>query len=85
MSVFGNVDLSGLPGDEELEAHLTFDPVLEVEIIVGQVVMQMPGEVVFTATADELGQSPVDFQFDTSKGLGQQEVRLSIIVLEKSF
>jgi len=52
--------------------------VLKAEVITGQMISEAPGEIVFTVTADEINQNPTDFEFDTSGGLGQQQIRIRI-------
>ncbi len=80
--VFGDIKLFGMMGNETVEVVVNFDPVLKAEVITGQMISEAPGEIVFIVTADEVNQSPTDFEFDTSEGLGQQQIRVEVIFLE---
>jgi len=77
--VFGNIILFGIKNEEKVRVYLTFDPVLGVEVMTGKVIATNPGEVTFTGTVQEINKNPADFKFDTSKGLGQQQVRVKVV------
>ncbi|MBC7188949.1 hypothetical protein H5U35_01870, partial [Candidatus Aerophobetes bacterium] len=83
MPVFGDVYITGMTGKEKVNIYVSFDPVLEIEIISGEPVTSLPGEVLFTCTADRINENPADFKFDTSKGLGQQQVIVKVFSLEE--
>lgn len=82
MPVFGDVYITGMTGKEKVNIYISFDPVLEIEIISGEPVTSLPGEVIFTSTVDRINENPADFKFDTSKGLGQQQVIVKVSPLE---
>ncbi|MBE0477681.1 hypothetical protein IBX65_00985 [Candidatus Aerophobetes bacterium] len=82
MPVFGDVSISGMTGEERVQVYLSFDAVLEAEIITGELISSIPGEVIFSASADEINQNPTDFTFDTSRGLGQQQVIVVVVPVE---
>ncbi len=82
MPVFGNIDVLGMEGKDKVQVYLSFDPVLGAEVIGGELVSKIPGVLVFMVTVDEVNQNSVDFKFDTSKGLGQQQVKLTVTPFE---
>lgn len=80
--VTANGEVSGLQPNAPIEVTVTHDPILQVNVTTGQVDNQGPGWVRFITTPAQLNASPVDFRFDTSEGLGRQDVIMRIKPLE---
>lgn len=76
--VTGNGSIAGMDETTPLEVTLTFDPILEISVPGGKIIEQAPGRVTFETTAGLLNAQPADFTFDTSKGLGKQDVVMTI-------
>ena len=67
---------------DKVQMYLSFDPVLGAEVISGELISKMPGVLVFMVTVDEINQNLTDFEFDTSEGFGQQQVKLTVTPFE---
>ncbi len=76
--VTGNGSVSGLDGATPIEVTVSFDPILGASVTGGRILRQVPGSVTFETTADGLNANPADFTFDTSKGLGKQDVTMTV-------
>ena len=79
--VSGNIEMSGLEGDEEVKIIITYDPILGLKVMTGKVVDEVPGEATIVTTPEHLNTNPVDITFDTSEGMGCKEVLILGIIL----
>jgi len=76
--VTGNGTITGVDGTTPIEVTITFDPILDVSVQGGKIIKQAPGLVTFETSAGQFNALPADFTFDTSKGLGKQDVIMSV-------
>ena len=76
--VTGNGTVTGVDATTPIEVTITFDPILNVSVQGGIITKQAPGLVTFETSAGQLNALPADFTFDTSKGLGKQDVIMTV-------
>ena len=76
--VTGNGTVVGLDGTTPVEVTLTFDPILDVTVAAGEITRKAPGLVTYKTTVNQLNLQPADFVFDTSKGMGKQDVIMTV-------
>lgn len=76
--VTGNGTVTGVDVTTPIEVTITFDPILNVSVQSGKITKQSPGLVTFETSAGQFNALPADFTFDTSKGLGKQDVIMSV-------